>query len=87
MHIVFHTPRVLQGQIVEISYALGYENGVWMRVHDRSDGETYYRLARWTPALERWADVDAYGGSPPPRSTRFGKKMTEKQFERIAYED
>lgn len=34
------------GQIVEVSYACD-EDGVWCRIHDRSDGETSYQFASY----------------------------------------
>lgn len=63
----FYTPRVNQGQIVEVSYAYGEDGIAYKRVHDASDRTTdYYRgVVDWdrepehedyerAPCVTRW---------------------------------
>ena len=76
----FITPPQHQGQIVEVAYMLT-PLGVVMGVHDRSDRSTYYRIASWTAALERWAESSGPQNEPPPGG-RWGKKLTRAQLEK-----
>jgi len=81
-----HTPPQNQGQTVEISYAVTPE-GVVMRVFDQSDHREYYRIAKWTPALERWADSIGPWNSPPPGRTRYGRRMSRREVVTALDED
>lgn len=77
----FITPPQHQGQIVEVAYMLS-PLGVVMGVHDRSDRSTYYRIAPWTAAMERWAESSGPQNTPPPGG-RWGKKLTRAQLEKM----
>ena len=81
----FVTPPENQGQIVDVSYAIT-EQGVVERRHDRSDGRTSYRFAKYTPALERWADRTGPSYRSPP-SARWRRLMSTElaRLSRAAY--
>lgn len=68
----FHIPLQNQGQIVEVSYAM-VEEGIVMRVYDRSDKSEYFRLATWTARLEKWADSVGPQNDEPPTKQWSGK--------------
>ena len=65
--MTFYVPPIYQGQIVEVSYALT-PIGVVEKIHDRSDRTTSYRIAPWTPALQRWSESKGPWNAVPPKA-------------------
>lgn len=71
----FHTPPINQGQTVEYSYGATPE-GVWMRVHDRSDRSEDYYFVPWAKAKREDArgDTDYWNRRP---------LVTDKQWTKV----
>ncbi len=59
------TPRSEQGQMVERSYGW-HEGALYMRVHDRSDGEVAWYVADEESAADLPEGYDPGGENEPP---------------------
>lgn len=77
----YHVAPRDQGQIVEVAWASGGEDGVVERITDRSDQSVCYRLHPWLVADRHF---DPWNGSPEGVScSRRSRKITPAEARQL----